>query len=160
MHFRNGEMILGLWPLAFGVLCAWLAHRKNRNAILWGLLGAIFLVFSVIFILCLSPLPGRRTAAGIAGPRGPGGQGVPGVSAAPIAGSPPSVAPPPVVRGFSDVAWHVGVDDVARGPLAFEELRALWKVRAFGFDSYVWTPGMPKWRPVRRIQGMSKALSA
>lgn len=142
MHFRNGEMILGLWPLAFGVLCAWLAHRKNRNAILWGLLGAIFLVFSVIFILCLSPLPGRRTAAGCAVPRGPGRQGG------------------PAVPGFSDVAWHVGVDDVARGPLAFEELRALWKVRAFGFDSYVWTPGMAKWRPVRRIQGMSKALSA
>ncbi len=153
MHFRNGEMIFGLWPLAFGVLCAWLAHRKNRNEILWGVLGAVFLVFPLIFILCMPPRPARKGALS-------GGRSRPvGVAVSPSIPSPPP-APPAGIPGFTDVVWHVGVDEVARGPLAFEELRALWKVRAFGFDSFVWTPGMPKWRPVRRIPGMAIALSA
>ena len=153
MHFRNDELIFGWWPLAFGVLCAWLAHRKNRNEILWGVLGAVFVLFALIFILCLPHLPKRDAALAVGGRRRVGG-------AVPHSNAAPTVLPPAGIPGFTDVVWHVGVDEVARGPLAFEELRALWKVRAFGFDSFVWTPGMPKWRPVRRIPGMAIVLSA
>lgn len=44
-----------IW-LFFGAICYSIAERKNRNKILWGVLGFIFGLLSVIIILVLPPV--------------------------------------------------------------------------------------------------------
>ena len=49
---------------------------------------------------------------------------------------------------------------ILNGPMSFQDLRRLWRAKKIGRDDYVWTAGMPQWREIRRLGGMSDALSS
>ena len=46
-------MTLIIWGL-FGILCAYMADKKGRDKILWGILGLIFGIFAV-FVIYIIP---------------------------------------------------------------------------------------------------------
>lgn len=57
-------VVIVCWWLIFGLLLSWWAGRKNRNRLLWGLVGPLFFPASLIFLVfsnvlcpdCHSPL--------------------------------------------------------------------------------------------------------
>jgi ABC-type antimicrobial peptide transport system permease subunit len=46
-----------LWALVFALLSAWVAGRKGRSPLLWGILGFFFSLITLIIVLLL---PRRR----------------------------------------------------------------------------------------------------
>lgn len=52
-------MELIVWIL-IGVLCYKLAKDKNRNEIVWGILGFLFSLIALVILLCLPKLEGDK----------------------------------------------------------------------------------------------------
>ena len=44
-----------LWAIVFALLCGWIAVRKGRSALLWGILGFFFSIITLIVVLVLRP---------------------------------------------------------------------------------------------------------
>jgi hypothetical protein len=134
----------------FALLCAWIASGKGRSVLAWGILGAVFPVISVIFLLCLPSLPDEEVEVATE-------------EAARLRKENrklrAALSPPATPPGFDEVRWHVGVDDKPKGPLTLSELQELWRARAITLASYVWTPGMKRWCEIQKIPHLPEALS-
>ena len=59
------SIVTGLWPellifvilwMVFGLTVGFLAKRKNRNALLWGVIGAFYLVPAMLILMFMSYL--------------------------------------------------------------------------------------------------------
>lgn len=48
-------LIILIFNVGFGVLCGWLAARKNRNPVGWGILGALTTFIGLIIIALIKP---------------------------------------------------------------------------------------------------------
>lgn len=61
-----GTMSLGLAVLycaIFGAVCAFIAQKKNRNGVVWFVLGALFSFFALIAVAVVPALPNRSSPA-------------------------------------------------------------------------------------------------
>jgi len=59
-------MILLTFWVVCAAICAIIAGSKNRSALGWAVLGAIFGVFALLVVACLGKLPEEGSAAAMA----------------------------------------------------------------------------------------------
>lgn len=142
--------------VVFAAICVWLASRKRRSVVGWGIAGFVFAPLALLFLLCCEPLEDPAEAEAEALRR----QNRILKTQAAVATAAAENAVAAAAVGFGAAHWHVGVDDSPHGPVGFEDLRKLWQGNAIGRRSLVWTAGMKRWQPIERVAGLPEALSA
>jgi hypothetical protein len=72
----------------------------------------------------------------------------------------PRAALPTTAGEFAAASWRYAEGAQARGPVSFEDLRALFVQGDVTPATLVWTPGMPEWLAVGHLPGLMDSLHA
>jgi hypothetical protein len=111
--------------IIFGMLSAYLAHKKGRNPYVWFAIGILFGIFGMFAVFFIST---KKKA------------------------SSPKTNLEPVLRihGPKDKFWYY-LDKVhqQQGPMSHDALTSEWKTGKIDLATFVWNEEMTEWAPLK-----------
>ena len=182
----NGELVVPSGVL-FGAICALIASGRGRSGLAWFFLGLFLQCFGLIALLVLPDLRAEemqheelvtenrklreriRKERQVAAHRHAATQrridahdralrmdtgGMLG------ADTPDLIASPEQRESFERSLWFYLIDQQQSGPVAFGELKRVWRDGGIGPENYVWRDGMPDWLRVKQMRELEAELRA
>lgn len=135
--------------LVIGVVCAFVAVKQRRSPLLWLIIGVLFGIFALLFLL-LSPMVLRFFSGEASAPE-----------SAPLKQeeSSQTTAPPPASEPEDKVWYYLNDQHEQFGPVSLAYLQHLWDQTSLTENHYVWSPGMEKWQRIRELGSLKEQLS-
>jgi hypothetical protein len=112
---------------AIGLVSAYLAHRRNKNPILWFCVGFFFGIFG-IFAIFFAPAPKKKEL--------------------PLA----PTQPKPYLHGPMDRFWYY-VDQANQkvGPMSYDAVAKAWTQGNISPITLVWHEELTEWKPLQEL---------
>ncbi len=172
----------------FGVVCALIAHSRGRSAIAWFFIGGFLCCFGLILLLVIPDLKVEqarldrvsnenqrlrellRKDRQVADSRHVDlsrrlethdrALGIDTSRRDPLLGdvSPLSLLPESAGSPFSTIDWYYVLQGDAKGPVRFDELRALRDAGLVQKRTLIWHDGLEEWSELAEIPGLLEEL--
>lgn len=130
-----------LFVVLTGWLCAYIASKKGRSAIVWFLLGTFFTIFAVLILIFLPPIkPTKKRQQGKEDSQFSGTT----IDVKPISredGSEELLQNPEAKEWF-----YLDETRQQAGPITVEEVRRKYREGTINDSSYLWCEGMKEWK--------------
>lgn len=136
-----------------GATTGYVASKRGRDPYLWFFLGILFGVFSLLLLMIL-PSHGegvKREAESEGEIDDNSGETVSLVI---------TPASQLTKESFFLVDWfYLDKEGRQQGPLAGDVLKTLWQEEKIIAATFVWSNGMPQWKRIAEIEGLSDSLN-
>lgn len=183
----NNEITFSLSSIVFGAICALIASGRGRSGLAWFVLGLVFQCFALIALFVLPDVASEeaqhhdlatenrklkeklRKERQVAERRHAATQRridahdrALQMDTGPMLGNdtPEALATPEQREAFERALWFYLIEQNQQGPVAFAELRKVWRDGAIGPDTYVWREGMVDWQRVKQMRELEAELRA
>ena len=152
-----------------GAACAAVAPSKGRSPVTWFLVGALTFGAGLVVLLLLPNLKEREAAQKSLDERARQAQEALEQRRSVAYARHPDSKPLTVEPGrdgadselhlaYQDSEWFHGTDENFAGPMPFETLHLTWLAESIDGQTLVWRKGMPVWRTIDDLDGMTTAL--
>ena len=142
------EPVLLIVSMTVGLLTAYLADKRGRNAFAWFGLGFLFGLLALVVLYLIPSLATAKAADG---------EGSHTASSNPetLAGEIVEEEPPAYIK----FQWYyLDKQRKQQGPVPFRDLLKLWNDREVGSATLVWYEELEDWKRIRELPGLQTVI--